>query len=316
MPTVTRMLSVWLCDKRHTPSFADAKSAAVRVVADLGGLDVADLTPPVIVRWLGSLTDRAPNRRRGYLWALRGAIQAAMLEGVIDHDPSRGLPRSALPPKRVRPEYRAAELVLTASDVRALLEAAPSSRRTQWAVVLLAGLRVGEASALRWGDVRPDEPLDCLSVSRSWSTKRREMGPTKTGAVRRVPVHTALAAMLRAHRATWLSLRARVPRADDLIFPGRREDRPMGEPVWLAHWKADLARIGLSPRPIHSARHTFLSLAIEHGASESAIFACTHGDSSIRGVYRHWQWPSLCEAVSRIPIDWAPPPSIIRRLEQ
>ena len=87
----------------------------------------------------------------------------------------------------------------------------------------------------------------------------------------------------------------------------------MGEPVWLAHWKADPARMGLSPRPIHSARHTRSSRSRSSTARARAQSSHAHGGSSIRGVYRHWQWPSLCEAVSRIPIDWAPPPSIIRR---
>ena len=192
------------CDKRHTPSFADAKSAAVRVVADLGASTSPTSRPGH--RAVARLPDRPGAKPTAWipLWALRGAIQAAMLEGVIDHDPSRGLPARPSP-KRVRPEYRAAELVLTASDVRALLEAAPSSRRTQWAVVLLAGPpRRRGLRAPGWGDVRPDEPLDCLVCLALMEHETPRDGADQDGAVGAC-LCTALAAMLRAHRATWLS---------------------------------------------------------------------------------------------------------------
>lgn len=285
----------------------DARSSATRVLEDLGDLEVGDLSAPDVARWLRDLDRKrawSSNRRRSFLWALRGAIQVARLAGATTHDPTRGLPRSILPRREPRPEYRAADYVLEALEIERLLRTAPSRRKAQWGVALLAGLRVGELCALQWGDVRADSPLDRLVVARNWSTRRRETIATKTRSVRRVPIHPALRALLDQHRAIWIECFGGEPGRGDLIFPRRWRDEllPQYQPQVLAAWKRDLDAIGVEARPLHSARHTFLTTAIANGADEAAAFACTHGDGSIRGIYRHWRWDSLCNAVLKIPI--------------
>jgi integrase len=296
----------WLDSMSSSRSALDARSAAHRVLDDLGDLDWRECTPILIEAWLRRCSDVwSPHRVRTYYWALRGAARAARLSGELDRDPL-GLVRA--PRASTLTEYRLRCAPLTSEEASALLSSprTPPLRRAQWGCALLSGVRVGELSALRWSDWQTDVPLDALIVSRSWSTKRGAMGPTKTGVIRRVPVHPELRHLLVAHRGLWRRSFGRAPRPDDLLFPRSWHGGPcpQHQPQVLRAWKRDLIAIGLAARPLHATRHTFLTLAVEAGASESAAFACTHGDASIRGVYRHWQWPTLCEAVALIPVRW------------
>lgn len=305
MLTVAEALARWLATMTG-PSARDARSAADRVRSDLGSRRISDVRTRDVIAWLALLEQSgrwSPNRIRTFLWALRGAFSAAVMDGAVEIDPTRQIPRSALPRRRTRSSYRPSDLILSPHEMGAMLRLAPVLRRAQWATVILSGVRVGELSALRWRDILPMRPLDALVVSRSWSTRRGEMSSTKTGAMRRVPIHPTLAAALERHRDAWRLTFERPPADDDLLYPRRwrGELEPQHQPQILAAWKRDLHLAGLMPRPIHCARHTFLTTAIAHGAAESAAFACTHGDSTIRGVYRHWRWASLCEAVLCIP---------------
>ena len=71
-----------------------------------------------------------------------------------------------------------------------------------YALELLAGVRPGEAAALRWRHYDPAiKPLGKLLVAKSCNTRRNAEKSTKTDAAKHVPVHPMLAAML----AEWSS---------------------------------------------------------------------------------------------------------------
>jgi len=65
------------------------------------------------------------------------------------------------------------------------------------ALELLAGVRPGEAAALRWRHYDPIvTPLGKILVAKSYNTRGNVEKTTKTDAVKHVPVHPVLAAML------------------------------------------------------------------------------------------------------------------------
>ena len=78
-----------------------------------------------------------------------------------------------------------------------LLAAVPERDRAVWAVAMYAGLRRGEAMALRWSDV--DLKEGTIHVQRSWDP---ENGPsdTKNRNRRKVPIVSLLREHLAAER--------------------------------------------------------------------------------------------------------------------
>ena len=80
----------------------------------------------------------------------------------------------------------AVELKVAGQKLRAQI---PPDRQMAYAIELLAGVRPGEASALRWRHYDPTmRPLGKLLVAKSYSTRVGEK-TTKTDAVKHVPVH-------------------------------------------------------------------------------------------------------------------------------
>jgi integrase len=96
------------------------------------------------------------------------------------------------------PEWRN-EAVFTREVIETIISDAriPSDRQVVYALELLAGVRPGEAAALRWRHYDPMiRPLGKLLVAKSYNTRKNREKSTKTDAVKHVPVHPVLVAML------------------------------------------------------------------------------------------------------------------------
>ena len=132
--------------------------------------------------------------------------------------------------------------------------------RAVWATAMYAGLRRGEAMALRWTDV--DLKAGTIHVQRSWDPEHGP-GDTKNRNRRHVPI----IGLLREHLA---AERLKQPPGLELCF-GLAEHRPF-RPDRLqeradAAWKA----ASLERLTLHDCRHTFASLAIAAGVNAKAL---------------------------------------------
>jgi len=90
--------------------------------------------------------------------------------------------------------------ILSPEELGRVLDAFRSTEPADYPLAItlaLTGLRYGEASALRWSDIREDEGLIRV-VRGQW---KGHVSTTKTGVVRSVPLVTELAVTLRGHRA-------------------------------------------------------------------------------------------------------------------
>jgi integrase len=186
-------------------------------------------------------------------------LDAAVEYGYITTNPARGRRRRL---KATKPRRTWLEL----DEVRALLDAA-GSKRALLATMILAGLRVGEVSALRWRDV--DLARGTISV-----------GESKTDAgVRVVDVSPDLLDELKTHRMV-----SGEPERDALVFPTRNgtardrgnvRRRVLGSAITAANKK--LAEAGKAPIQEgvtnHTLRRTFASLLYEAGASPAYVMS-------------------------------------------
>ncbi len=209
--------------------------------------------------------------------------------------------RKGVLPKKVDkdPDWRAtaiydrSEIEKLISDPKVL-----EDRRVLYALKALAGLRHGEAARLRWTHFNAQlEPLAGLNL-----------GKTKTGVPRSIPVHPALhAALIEWKTAGWERILGRQPTETDLIVPTRNFTmRESPESQQALH--ADLKLLGLRARRGHDLRRTFITLAQVDGARREVLEAISHGPrGDIVSVYTTFPWPVLCEAIGRLKIRWGRP---------
>jgi integrase len=226
------------------------------VLPRLGSVPLRELTPDVVNRFRLELEAEGvgPASIRKSLVLLQGVLQRACEWGRLASNPA-AIVRKPVPPRKRTIVPLAPERV---EAIRFVLLACGRIRdATLVSVLAYAGLRPGEALALRWTHVRERTLLIEGAVSLG------AIEGTKIGRTRTVRVLGPLAQDL----ADW-RLHAGRPPAEALLFPGYD-----GEP-WTAtayrNWRrriytpaAEAAGVE-RPRP-YDLRHSFVSLLIAEG---------------------------------------------------
>jgi integrase len=111
-----------------------------------GNFQLEEIRPEEVQRFLAQWQRLAPKTVRSMASALSSSFRTAVNWGFVDINPVRAI---ALPPKRNVRARRA----LTPEEVKALLRSLKEPCRTMVILMLLTGMRIGEALALRWGKV-------------------------------------------------------------------------------------------------------------------------------------------------------------------
>ncbi|MEX2149016.1 MAG: tyrosine-type recombinase/integrase [Steroidobacteraceae bacterium] len=180
-----------------------------------------------------------------------------MLRWAHDQDLAVVVPRpgAVKMPKRRDIEATPGERSYLPADEEAILTQTEDPWRTVYALLFLAGLRIGEVLALerRHLLLPPEvEPGHALIQVRQAAVKGNIAPPKSRKAVRDVPISARLAAILGQFLPTW------EPTASQLLFAGPRD-----APRWssgVARHLNDFARThGIRPpkRVFHAMRHTF-----------------------------------------------------------
>jgi integrase/recombinase XerD len=204
-----------------------------------------------VERWMRELEERgrAPSTRTGHLSALAGYYAEALDQGAVLRNPAARV-------RRPRVSHDSPRLGLDRDEARALLRAAERAGRRDHALVSLllhCGLRVSEAISVSAGDLGSSRGHRVVEVVR------------KGGARRVLPLPPPAAA---AVELLLEELQERKPlgAADPLLVDGagRRLDR--FDAVRIVRRLARAAGIAKVVSP-HSLRHTFVTLALDAGAS-------------------------------------------------
>lgn len=218
----------------------------------LGSVPLRDLTPELIARWQSDRLNAGagPHSVRKALSLLGNILQRAVEGRRLAANPVRSVRPAKLP--------RRAEVKPLSPSVIERMRAASTDRDAALLSVLAyAGLRPGEALALRWADVRARTIL----VERAAALG--EVKDTKTDHHRTVRLLAPLAADLAAWRMV-----VGDPSDSALIFPGR-DGR-----VWTLSayqsWRRRsfsraLAAAGIEHARPYDLRHSFASLLLHEG---------------------------------------------------
>ena len=228
------------------------------------------------------------------LTLLRQVLAAAVRYGYLEQNPVDHVRRLRVIKKD--------QAFLQLDQIEALVGATPERYRPLLWTLLLAGLRIGEALALRWSDVHLHVDPARLTVRRTWDPASRAVGadhrgiegPVKSGGEGTVTVGARLCETLLDHRSQSL-----FDSEQDLVFPtstGRPQNpsnfrnRVLAVAVERANERLRIEGLPLMP-PItpHSLRHTYCSLLVSSGEALSTVAAqMRHADpSTTLKVYTH-----------------------------
>jgi integrase len=228
----------------------------------LGGYRLRELTPAVVDRYRGELVKAgigAPTIRKA-LSIVQGALTLAVLRGNIATNPVKAVKKPRAPRKRqVRPLAPAKVERIRA----ALLRADRRLDALLICVMAYAGLRPGEALALRWRDVA----ARVLTIEGAVSLGEEK--DTKTGEPRTVELWAPLADDL---ERAWEAVSE--PPEDALIFP--RADGRCWTDTDFRNWRKrvyyeTLDALGLERARPYDLRHSFASLLIHAGRSVAQV---------------------------------------------
>ena len=299
--TVKDYVERWLEDRKGLSLASwsdDANRLRKHVVPLIGKLELAAVRPSDVrdvVVFHRKANQLAPRTIRHVFATMAIMFGDAVADELIATTPC--VLRKGVLPKKVDkdPDWRATA-IYDRSEIQALLfdTRVLQDRRVLYALKALAGLRHSEAARLRWCHFDEDlEPLTGLNL-----------GKTKTGVPRSIPVHPTLHTVLTEWKdAGWERIFGRPPMANDLIVPTRNMTmRESPDAQKALH--DDLALLELRPRRGHDLRRTFITLAQVDGARKDILEAISHGPrGDIVSVYTTFPWPVLCAEVAKLKIE-------------
>lgn len=297
-------------DHHILPAIGDMK------IADVKLRDIDDM-----IRKIRTTKKLAPRTVRNIYSVVAALFRDARLAGLVEASPC-GLSTRQLGEVVDKDAEWRDQAVFTLPEAVTLISDAriPEDRRVVYGLELLAGVRTGEAAALRWKHWNETTAiLGQMTVVHSYNTRKNAQKKTKTKSAKCVPVHPTLAEMLTEWRAGgWPAMFGREPGPEDLIVPlppdaaARRRSRS-GEPFRGydysgKRWREDdLPALGWRARRHYDMRATFITLALEAGADpiviESRVTHTKRTRSAFDGYNRGKQWEKTCREVLKLPIS-------------
>ncbi len=248
------------------------------ILPRLGGMEMRTITPEVVERFAGDLqaAGLSDAGARKVLALLQTVLQRAVAWRRLNANPVAAI-------RKPRVTRTAAVRPPSPATVERLRSAILARRRlggaTLVSVLAYAGLRPGEALALRWRDIG----VRTILVERAVSLG--QIKSTKTGRIRSVRLLGPLADDL----AVWRELSD--GDGDSLVFPNRR-----GE-VWsdagYRNWRTRVFDVGCADARVEIARpydlrHAFVSLLLAEG--RSVVFVAGqagHAPTMTLDIYGH-----------------------------
>lgn len=173
-------------------------------------------------------------------------------------------PLSNVTPPRIE---RAEPDLPSPADVGAILDrCATWPGGARWVLAILTGIRQGEALALRWADVRLEDPA-VISITRSAARANRELvtkAPKSAKSRRVIPVGPEAVAALREHR------RGQVASIEGLVFTDGKGGPRHPRRDWQ-DWCDLLDDLGLPHYRVHDLRHLAGTLMMEAGVDVRVV---------------------------------------------
>lgn len=275
---------IWVATTRTAMDLA-ARSTTFSNVA------IRNIKRSHIEQWVKGMTlTLQPSTIRTRFNNVRAVLRAAVADGKIPADPSVGVAVS----RQRRPEVAMA--IPTPQDVGKVMDGADAPFKAFVAICAFAGLRLGEAAALKVGDI--DFLKRLLQVRRQVQRVERdrvEIRQPKYGSERVVYIPEALATIIASHIKEHLPDNS----PDRWLFTGSGENPPHQNTVGY-RWRSALHAAGLEDVRLHNLRHFFASGLIAEGCDVVTVQRAL-GHSSATTTLRTYShlWPTAEDRTRR-----------------
>jgi integrase len=299
--TLDRYFDYWLREVAACQLRVSTFARYQALVADyirphIGTKKLNHLTPGDVRKLMATL-EHAPGkagrplsgRTRQFIHAvLRSALQHAVREDLV----GRNVAKLVSPPKAESGEI----IPLDRQQAREFLAAAQQHWLCAlWLLLIMTGLRRGEALGLTWADVDLESGIMRIRRTLQRINGKFVVGEPKSRRSRRIiTLPTVCIHALERHReiaVARVDINQRLPvphQPSDLIFT-TRSGRPIDPRSVNKAFARLLKRAGINPSRVHDLRHTCASLLLLDGASDREVMELLgHSSTHITmNIYAH-----------------------------
>ena len=251
-----------------------------------GEMPLKQISREAVRSWHSGLPKGTPSANAAAYRLIRSIMTAAEDDELVDRNPVR-IPKAST--ARVQNEQKPSPV----DEIATIVDAMPEKLRLFIVLAAFAGMREGEIFELRRSDI--DSSSGSIAVTRkiekdtnptaagACTNCGRVIGPPKTAkGTRLVHLPPAFLPLLRAHL-----LAHTAPGADGLLFPGERKDH-MSARYLLDRYDVARKAAGRPDLTIHGLRHSALTLAGQHGATNAELQArAGHASLAAMAIYQH-----------------------------
>lgn len=277
-----------------------SRAAQIHILPYLGDIELTDLTPFVLQKFITGLTENgnkrtgkglSPNFVKTILSIVQNSLKTAHLVGYLPE-------YSANKIKRPKPKEKQVKC-FSAWEQKKIEEAALFAKKDKYRGIILClytGLRIGELLALTWSDI--DFEKSILSVTKTCHDGN-ENGkhiriidtPKTENSRRQIPLSKTLVKMLKEMK--------KKSKCEFVIADG---EKPVFIRSYQRMFELFLKKLGLQHKGFHSLRHTFATRALECGMDVKSLSEILgHKNAMITlNRYAHSLWEHKAEMMNKL----------------
>jgi integrase len=277
--TLEEYSATWLDSRTLRPRTRAHYQALLdrQILPDLGEFRIRDLTPVIVRNWHAALDRKTPTYRAHAYALLKTIMNTAVAEQLIGSNPC--MVRGGSSSQTVHKSRPA-----TLEELTIIVEQMPERLRLSVLIAAWCGLRYGEITELRRGDIDLDQRV--IRIRRAVARvagQKPIIGPPKSSAgVRDVAIPPHLLPEFRAHLADHTAVGARA-----LLFPSARgSDQQLAPATMYRHFNRAREAAGRPDLRWHDLRHTGATLAAATGATLAELMGRL-GHSSVHAAMRY-----------------------------
>ncbi len=277
-----------------------SRAAQIHILPYLGDIELTDLTPFVLQKFITGLTENgnkrtgkglSPNFVKTILSIVQNSLKTAHLVGYLPE-------YSANKIKRPKPKEKQVEC-FSAWEQKKIEETALSAKKDKYRGIILClytGLRIGELLALTWNDINFEKNI--LSVTKTCHDGN-ENGkhiriidtPKTENSRRQIPLSKTLVKILKDIK--------KKSKCEFVIADG---EKPVFIRSYQRMFELLLKKLKLPHKGFHSLRHTFATRALECGMDVKSLSEILgHKNAMITlNRYAHSLWEHKAEMMNKL----------------